>query len=429
MQVTDDPFASGPIPFVGDKEPLPEVEAPTDDGSAMFPDGAWDHDAPQRRPERRPAPFSAAEPAAGQEPQRRPEPRPQRELDREDAPAAKATAKDSAKRAPQKAHGRAKSKPSVRQPARRPGGRGKPMGLTPTPDNESGHSPSGLGGLAAKLRGGSKADKATNQVTHLVPVIGRNLGGPAVITVIGKGGKTMTAAGIGHAFASERDGKVIVVDMCTEGGDLGDLVVRESSATVDDLLRNIDTVTSYRHVREFTSIAPSGLEFLVTDPNVADVPDITADDLACILTVLRQHYDLIILDTDAGIRDKVHAEALLQADHLVMVSAGAAGMRRGSWMINQLSSQRGHYEGKYVPLVDGMTVVVNDLFPNSSVDSPAVASYFADRVRETIISPFDAAVEGGAPIDPAAVSADLRAAWIRAAAAIATTVGAERNAR
>ena len=396
MSTPNDPFAPGPIHYIGNAPDPDDLTVPTDDGAGVWNDELWADEAPVARPAPRtdrpaPTPETPAE-----KPQKKAKTRGRGRKAADDAP------------------------PIKRAPAKR-----KPAATRPQPATTSGST---VGGLASLLRGHGK-ERSSSQVTHLTPTIGRKIGGSAVLAVVGNGGRTTTAVGLGHILAAERPGRVIVVDATAEGGDLCDLVVREQGATVDDLLKNLDTITEYRHIREFTCLSPSGLEFLVSDPNNIDVPDVTGEDLACLLSVLRPHYDIIILDTAAGIRDDLHTEALRQADHLVMVSSGASGMRRGIWTINQLTSTSGHYEGQYHSLVDGMTVIVNDIFPNSSVDATAVADAFIPIAHETVIAPFDPAVEGGAPFDPDAVTGPLRDAWTRASAALIATIAAERNPR
>jgi MinD-like ATPase involved in chromosome partitioning or flagellar assembly len=407
MASTEDPFAPGRIEFVGDREPEVPVGSPAAaEGEATgWGDDMWATRAPAEDATEHPRRSRGTSRL-----RKRSEPAPTPELRQERPAAQSGRAQESEQQKPKKAKRR----------------RGSRAHTAAAPSQQSTQ-----GGLAARLLGGSK-DKSSSQVSHLTPTIGRKLGGSTVLCVVGRGGKTTLSTVLGHVLADQRADAtrhVLVVDATAEGGDLCDLVVREHPATVDDLLQNLDTVTSYRHVREFTSLSPSGLEFLVSDPNRVDVSDVTAEDLGCLLDVLRQHYDTIILDTSAGIRDPLHAEALRQADHLVMVSAGAGGMRKGTWTLNQLTSDQGFYRGDFRSLVDGMTVIVNDVYAHSAVDSSAVAEYFSSVVHETVVAPFDKAVEGGAPVDPAALSPALHDAVTRAAAAIVATVAAERNVR
>ena len=287
-----------------------------------------------------------------------------------------------------------------------------------------------------KKRGLFRREKNADHGQHLLGTVqqtmGRDSNARSVLTFISKkGGVGCSTAviGVGHILSEMQTVRVLAIDATPDGGDLGDMVVREHNATITDLLAVMDTITEYRHVREFTNQTSSGLEVLAADPNQIDASQLSAEDFKAVISLLQNHFEIILIDTGSDVRSELTRAILDVTDHLIMVTAGASGMRSGIWTANQLASPQGYFQGSYRRLVDGMSTVVNELFPSSTVDTQKVIESFEKIGRKATAVPFSPQIEGGAPIDYAALDSDVRSSFLEVAANVVTTVRAERIAR
>lgn len=308
----------------------------------------------------------------------------------------------------------------------------RPAGSTPSlPHKAKRKTPKGRG----KAKKSFFPLNTSSQPPHNPSVIGTvklPVSGSFVVTTCtrkGGVGSTTCLFAIGNALAEHRNAKVIIADFTPEGGELNDLVVTEHDATIGDFAAVVDTVSSYRHVRQFTSMCPSGLEVLGTNTSRVNEPPLTPDKAQAIIDCLTRHYDIVLVDAGSVIRSPTLTKLLERTDHLLIVSAGAGGMRGGIWTANHLTDQVTFPSSHCRHLVDGMTVIINEAFQSSVVSPEKAAEAFEQVGRKAVRVPFDPAVEGGAPFDLSAASASFQNAITEAAASIVSVVRAERSPR
>lgn len=237
-------------------------------------------------------------------------------------------------------------------------------------------------------------------------------------------GKTLTTTLTGQTLATHRRGdRVIAIDSSPEGGELCDRVELEQFGSMRSLHNQLDTVSRYSHIRSHTSLDPSGLEVLGSDPDAVGEPPLTGDEYRSIVNTLRDHYSVILTDCAQGLSNSVMEAVLEETDILVVVSEGADGMRSATWVASQLADPEGLFKGRFAHLVDDMIVVVTQRSARTNVDTNKVAEHFETFARRVIQLPYDQALEGGRPFALDEVEASTRQAGLDIAAAITTSAG------
>ena len=213
----------------------------------------------------------------------------------------------------------------------------------------------------------------------------------AVISRKGGIGKTTTTLMLGHQFASVRGDRVVALDGNPDAGSLADRVVRETDATVTDLLRDGDRMVAYSDVRRFTSQAPSRLEVVASDndPRISDA--LGEDEYQQVMQVLARHYSLILCDTGTGILDSATRGILNMADQIVLCAAPSLDASRVSALTLDWLEQHG-----YEKLSRDAVVAINAVRPGGLVELDMLEKYFERRCRAVIRVPWDPRLSAGA---------------------------------
>src|SRR5437867_1584398 len=146
--------------------------------------------------------------------------------------------------------------------------------------------------------------------------------GPQVFFVYsGKGGvgKSLIAANLAVSMANETKGKVALVDLDLQFGDIGVLLNLDHSQGITDLIENIDHMDP-DFIREIMVDGPYGIKVLLTpiSPELADL--VTVDHVRRIFSELRKMFDYIIVDSSAHLGE-INLEVLDHADRVVVVTS------------------------------------------------------------------------------------------------------------
>lgn len=237
----------------------------------------------------------------------------------------------------------------------------------------------------------------------------------AFISRKGGVGKTSTCLLAGHTFASYRGDRVVALDGNPDGGTLGHRLRRETSSTLSTLLADADRIERYADIRGYTSQTPSRLEVIAADDDPRISEALRMEELRAAIDLLERHYNLVCLDTAAGVLDSATRGILNAADQVVVVSAPSLdGARAASSTLDWLN------ENGYRHLAQGAVAVVNNVRPsNSAVDVDRLADHFASRCGTCIRVPCDPHLETGADVDLDRLRHDTRHAYLELAAAIA----------
>ncbi|MDQ6710277.1 MAG: response regulator [Candidatus Dormibacteraeota bacterium] len=137
----------------------------------------------------------------------------------------------------------------------------------------------------------------------------------------GKGGvgKSLLAANLAVSMANETKGKVALVDLDLQFGDIGVLLNLDHSQGITDLIENIDHMDA-DFIREIMVDGPFGIKVLLTptSPELADL--VTVDHIRRIFGELRKMFDYIIVDSSAHLGE-INLEVLDHADKVIVVTS------------------------------------------------------------------------------------------------------------
>lgn len=227
-------------------------------------------------------------------------------------------------------------------------------------------------------------------------------------------GKTTVALMLGHTFADVRLDRVVAVDGDPDGGTLAHRVDRDVDRHIGDLLAQMREVQGYTSIRDFTVHTPSGLEVLATPADPEANRTYHSSEYLRVITKLNGSYGLILLDTGTGVLDNVTAGILEAADQLVLVTGPGMDEARAAastfdWLIEQGADG----------LVADAVTVVNNPWPVSHPDLPALEAHFAARCRAVHHVPHDPHLALGAVTDPLRLHPSTREAFLGLAASVA----------
>ncbi|MGH3612937.1 MAG: MinD/ParA family ATP-binding protein [Pseudonocardia sp.] len=237
----------------------------------------------------------------------------------------------------------------------------------------------------------------------------------AMLSLKGGVGKTTMTATLGATFSSLRGDRVVAVDANPDRGTLSQKIPLETSATVRNLLRDVQRVRRYTDVRAYTSQGPSRLEVLASEQDPAVSEAFSEDDYRRTVTLLEHFYNIVLTDCGTGLMHSAMYGVLGVADQLVIVSSGSIdGARSASATMDWLDAH-GHED-----LVRNSVVVINSVHRASGgVDLDRVAEHFAARCAAVVRVPFDAHLEEGAEVDLDRLEPATRLALLELAAAVA----------
>lgn len=227
-------------------------------------------------------------------------------------------------------------------------------------------------------------------------------------------GKTTTCLVVGHTFASLRGDRVVALDANPDAGTLAHRLRRESGETIATLLHDRAVLAKYADVRAYSSQAVSRLEVIAGEDRLdADMLERAAVGEA--VALLERHYNLVCLDTPAGVLSSAAQGVLDAADQLVIVSpTGLDGARAASSTLDWLE-EHGHaaLAASAVTALNGVRAERGD------IDVDRIEEHFSSRCRACVRIPWDAYLETGTEAELGALRPGTREAFLELAAAVA----------
>lgn len=212
-------------------------------------------------------------------------------------------------------------------------------------------------------------------------------GGRLVTVLAGKGGvgKTVIATNLAVALATSGQGRVAVVDLSLQFGDVAALLDVTAQRTIADLAAH-DAVADTEVVQEVLATTPSGLRVLPApaSPELADY--VTTQHLRALLDELRRQHELVIADTTSQLGE-VTLEAVEGSERVVLLTDySVTGVKNTRLVMGVL--------GVLKVSEDRVLLVANHRdAPSENALTRAQAENFLGRAIALEI-PFDAAVVG-----------------------------------
>ncbi len=238
-----------------------------------------------------------------------------------------------------------------------------------------------------------------------------------VVVMSRKGGvgKTTMTLALGSTFASLRGDRVMAVDANPDAGNLAHRVAPTNGRTITDVLTDLDTITSYAQLRQYSIQAPrSRLEVLASDDDPSIGMALHREDYHRLIELLDRFYNLLLLDTGTGILDSANQGLISEADQLVLVlRAGLDGGRAAALTLDWLD-QHDHQD-----LVSHAVVVINGVRPGTGAPIEPMQQHFERRCRDVMCVPWDRALETGAQTEIDGLQRATRDSLVAVAAAVA----------
>jgi pilus assembly protein CpaE len=145
--------------------------------------------------------------------------------------------------------------------------------------------------------------------------------GQVIFLYSGKGGvgKSLIGANLAVSMAHETKGKVALVDLDLQFGDIGVLLNLDHSQGITDLIENIDHMDQ-DFIRDIMVDGPYAIKVLLTpiSPELADL--VTVDHVRRIFAELRKMFDYIIVDSSCHLGE-INLEVLDHADKVVVITS------------------------------------------------------------------------------------------------------------
>ncbi|WP_156390953.1 MULTISPECIES: MinD/ParA family protein [unclassified Nocardioides] len=241
-------------------------------------------------------------------------------------------------------------------------------------------------------------------------------GSRRVVVMSRKGGvgKTTISLALGSTFAMLRGDRVIAVDANPDAGNLAHRVAPPQERTITDVLRDLESITSYATLRSYTAQAEeSRLEVLASDDDPRIWTALDRNDYHRLIDLLDRFYNLIVLDTGTGILDSANQGLLTEADQIVLVvRPGIDGGRAGALTLDWMD------EHGFEDLVSRAVVVVNAQH-SGSAPPDLMRRHFEKRCAHVVTVPWDGALEQGAVTDMSSLHRKTRDSLVGIAAAVA----------
>lgn len=256
--------------------------------------------------------------------------------------------------------------------------------------------------IARRLHGGAR----------FVPVLSRK----------GGVGKTTIAALMAMAMAEVRDDRVIAIDANPDRGTLADRVVKNTNATVRDVVTRAASITAFSEFQSLISRDHTRLDVLASDadPTASDAFD--ADSYNVVADMAERFYSMIVTDCGTSIVHSVMGATLQRADSIVVVSGGSVDEARlASETLTWLE-----FNG-YPELAGNAIVAINTGTQGTNlVKLEQIEAHFRSRVRDIVRIPYDATLATGSVIDFDLVTPHTRSVARELAALVVDGLPTER---
>lgn len=248
-----------------------------------------------------------------------------------------------------------------------------------------------------------------------------------IAVVNGKGGvgKTMTTAMLAAVYARHGGGRVLAWDNNDTRGTLGwrteqglyDTTLRDLLPAADRLLTaaaSVSDITRYVHPQpaDRYDVLRSNPELLATDQRL------DSDQFDLLMQVAAHYYRLVLFDSGNDESADRWLRMIDSTQQLVLPTLAVPESAESAALLLDALRQR---DEASAALADGAVVVVTQSEPHGGAAVQRIADRFAGTVRAVGTIPFDPALRSGA-LRFDQLRAPTRDAWLRVAAAAATTL-------
>jgi len=217
----------------------------------------------------------------------------------------------------------------------------------------------------------------------------------AVLTRKGGVGKTTLTTLLGMALADVREDRVLAVDANPDRGTLAERIVKNTRATVRDVVQRGMTLSTFSEFQTLISRDRTRLDVLASDADPTVVEAFDENDYNAVADIAERFYSIVVTDCGTGMLHSAMTATLARADEIVVVSGGSVDEARlASETLTWLESNG------YPELVKNAVVAINTATQATNlVKLEEIEAHFASRVRSIVKIPYDPSLATGSVID------------------------------
>lgn len=145
--------------------------------------------------------------------------------------------------------------------------------------------------------------------------------GEVVVVFSAKGGvgKSIIAANLAASLAHETNGRVALIDLDLQFGDIGVMLNLDHSRSITDVIDAADRLDADT-LEEMLAVGPAGVRVLLApmSPELADL--VTAEHVRSLLAELRKLYDFTVVDVSSHLGE-VSLQVMETASRIIVVTA------------------------------------------------------------------------------------------------------------
>lgn len=239
----------------------------------------------------------------------------------------------------------------------------------------------------------------------------------AVTSMKGGVGKTTVTACLGLTLAEHRGDRVITLDANPDAGTLADRLTGEVGVTMRQMLDNIEDIRSLTDVSRYTSEA-GRLHVIASEQDPAISEAFNRAEYERICAVLTRYYDILITDSGTGMVHSAMEGTLARAGALIVVGTPTVdGASRASKTLDWLDAHG------YAQLTAEAVVVLSCDRASERIDRERIRAHFDNRCRAVVEIPYDPHLGVGGRIDPEALRAPVREAFLTLGALLVDAYG------
>ena len=233
----------------------------------------------------------------------------------------------------------------------------------------------------------------------------------AVLSFKGGVGKTVVVEALGSTFGAVRDDRVIAIDI--DAGDLSERHGRPNPRSMADLLLD-QAVTQYSDVRAHTYMNSFGLEVLGLPEFARTNWRLEPHDVVKALSILRNHYSLVLVDCPKAVNSAVMDAVLPEARALVVVTSTSIDAIRKAKTTLEWLWHNGHQR-----LMRSTVLAINHVeHAKVGVLAAKELEELSARIAATVVLPFDRHVHDGKEIGLDRLSKESRRSYLEMAAVL-----------
>jgi pilus assembly protein CpaE len=186
-----------------------------------------------------------------------------------------------------------------------------------------------------------KADRRRSNIRPTATEVDRKSTGSRIITIVspkGGSGKTTVASNVAVGLAQLAPGKVVVVDLDLQFGDVSSALRLLPEYTITDAARGnvaVDATT----LKAYLTPHPSHLLALAAPTSPVDIDDIDPDRITDLVEILAAEFPFVVIDTAAGLDEFALAALEASTDVVVVCSmdvTSVRGLRKELDVLDQL---------------------------------------------------------------------------------------------